>query len=171
MRAKKNTTHRFNNFVDQLNACSDFVVRVSSNETMKIFLGILGVLFWSGLALLDTALATNADLRSTIALHLLQTVATWTDEETEKVYLGELLNRDIDLLGGALRSLHLVVFDWGTEVGVVLHGTVDETDTLVFEFLTVSDLARVGTATVGVIRGRRGRRTGRNCISLDYFEG
>ena len=121
---------------------------------MKIFLGIFGVLFWSSFSFLNATLATNADLGSALPLHLLQAVTTGTDEETEEIDLRELLDRDINLFRRTLRPLHLVVFNRGTEVRVVFHGTVDESDALFFKLLAIADLASVGTTTVGIVRWR-----------------
>ena len=94
--------YRFDDLIDQFNTSGDFVVGVSGNETMKIFFSIFGVLIWSGLAFLDTAFASDADLCAAIPLHLLQTITTRTDKQTEEIDLRELLDRDVDLLGWSL---------------------------------------------------------------------
>ena len=125
---------------------------------MEIFFSILGVLLWSGFALLDTTLSSNADLGTALSLHFLQTVTTRTDEETEEVDLGKLLNGDVDLLRRTLRPLHLMILDGGPEVGVILHSTIHKPDALLLEFLPVANLAGVSTATVCIIGGRRRRR-------------
>jgi len=92
---------------------------------MEIFLGVLGVLIRPGLPLFDAALPSDANLGAAISLHLLQTVTARTDEQTEEVDLGELLDGDVDLLRWAVRTFLLLVLDGRSEVGVVLHGAVD----------------------------------------------
>lgn len=163
------TTHRFDDFVDQPDTKSDLFLRVSSNETVEIFFSILGVLFRSGLALLNATLPPNADLRATVSLHLLQTVPTRADQQSEEIDLGKLLHRNVDLLGGALRSLHLMVLDWRTEIGVVLHGAVDQPDTFLLQLLAVTDLASVSTTTMSIIRrGRRWRPNADRHVSVNW---
>lgn len=133
---------------------------------MKIFLGILSVLFWSGLSFLNTPLASDTNLRTTVSLHLLKTVTAGTDKETKEVDLWELLDGNVHLLGGALGTLLLVIFDRRTEVGVVLHGTIDKADAFIFELLTVANLPGVSPSTMGIISRRRGRRSAQTAISL-----
>ena len=165
---QQSRTYRLNDLVDQSDASSDFLLRVSSYKTVKIFLGIFGVLFWSSFSFLNATLATNADLGSALPLHLLQAVTTGTDKETEEIDLRELLDRDVNLFRRTLRPLHLVVFDRGTEVRVVFHGTVDESDALFFELLAIADLASVSTTTMSIIRRGRGRRAvERGCRSMN----
>ena len=75
---------------------------------MKVLLCIFSVLLRPRLAFLDTTLAANANLRTAIPLHLLQTVAAGADEQTEEIDLRKLFDRDVDLLRRTLRTLLLV---------------------------------------------------------------
>jgi len=92
---------------------------------MEILLRVFSVLVRSGLPFFNAALPSNADLGAAISLHLLQAVTAGTDEQTEEVDLGEFLDGDIDLLRRAVRTFLLLIFDRGSEVGIILHGTVD----------------------------------------------
>ena len=92
---------------------------------MEIFLRVLGVLIRPGLPLLDATLSSDANLGATVSLHLLQTVTARTNEQTEEIDLWEFLDRDVDLLRRTVGAFLLLVFDGGSEVGIVLHGTVD----------------------------------------------
>lgn len=155
---EKERAHRLDDSVDHLDAGGDFVVRVSSNKTVKIFFGIFSELIRSSLPLLHGALAADTDLGTALPFHLLQTVTTRPNQEPEEVDFRELLDWDVDLVGRTLGAFHLMILHGGTEVGVVFHGTVDEPDTLLLELLAVPHLTGVSTTTVSIIRrGRRGR--------------
>ena len=65
---------------------------------MKIFLGVIRILIWPGLPLLDAAFSANTDLGTTFTLHLLKTVATGTHKQPEEVDLGKFLDRDVDFI-------------------------------------------------------------------------
>lgn len=156
--------HRFDDFVDQLNAQSHLLLGVRHDETVEILLSVIGELVRARLALLHTALPANADLRAAFTFHLLQAVAARADKKTEEVDLGELFDGDIDLIGGTLGALLLLVFDGRTEVGIVFHGAIDEANALVLKLFAVADFAGVGTATMGIVRGR-GRRGSRGEVS------
>jgi hypothetical protein len=155
-RAECAYTHSLNNLIDQPDARHDLLHVFTSHETVEIFLGVVGERFGTSLTLLDGAFATNANLRTTVTLHLLERVATRTDQESEEVDLGELLHRDVDLLLRPERALLLVVLDRRPEVWVVLHGPVDEAHTLILELLPVAHLARVGTTTMCIVCRWRG---------------
>ena len=158
-----NSTYRLDNLVNHLHTCCNLLWRVSSYQTVEVFFGVLCVLLGSSFTLLDTALATNADLGAAVSLHLLQTVTARSNEQTEEVNLRELFDGNVDLLGRTLGALLLVILDRGTEVRIVLHCTVDKPDTLVFQLLAVADFTGVGTATVSIIgRGRRRRSESRS---------
>lgn len=155
--AKKRIAYRLNNLIDHFHTSSDLLLRFSEDQAMEVLLSIIGKLVRASLALLYTALATNADLGPTVPLHLLQTVTTRSDQQTEEIDFGEFLDGNVDPLRRTLGTLLLMVLDGRTEIGIVLHGTVDQSDALVLEFLAVADLTGVGPATVGIIGwGRRG---------------
>lgn len=154
-------THDLDDTVDELDALLNFLLAVAGDQTVQLI--VLVVLESSSrppLALLDTALAANADLGSALPLHLLERVTTRADEETEEVDLGELLDGDIDLVlrATAILALGHEVLGRRAEVGIGLHLAVDETHALVFKALAVPDFARVRSSSVGVVgRGRGGR--------------
>ena len=162
------TTYRLDNLVNEVDTRADLLVRVGDDKTMQVLLRIVRKRIRTGLPLFDTALPTNTNLRTTLPLHLLQTIPTWTNQQTNEVNLRELLDRDINFFRRTLRPLHLVVFDRGTEVRVVFHGTVDESDALFFELLAIADRASVSTTTMSIIRKGRGRRAvERGCRSMN----
>jgi hypothetical protein len=51
----------------------------------------------------------------------------------------------------------LVIFNGRAEVGVVFHGSVDESDPFIFEFFAIANLTSIGTAALTIVRWRRGR--------------
>jgi len=122
---RRKGTHGFNNPVDQPHAGNNLFLSVSCNKTMQIFLGVLGVLIRPGLPLFDAALPSDANLGAAVSLHLLQTVTARTNKQAEEINLRELLDGDVNLLRRTVRTLLLLVFDGGSEVGVILHGAVD----------------------------------------------
>ena len=121
----RRATHGFDNPVDQPHAGNNLFLSVSCNKTMEIFLRVLGILIRPGLSLFNAALPSDANLGAAISLHLLQTVTARTDKQAEEVDLGELLDGDVDLLRWAVRTFLLLVFDGGSEVGIILHGAVN----------------------------------------------
>ena len=126
---------------------------------MKIFLGILSVLFWSGLPFFDTPFAPDANLGTAVPLHLLETVTTRTDKETKEVDLRELLDGNVHFLGGTLGSFLLMILNGRTEVRVVFHGTVDKANALIFQLLTITNFPRVCPSTMRIIGRGRGWRS------------
>ena len=92
---------------------------------MEILFRVFGVLIRPGLPFFNAALPSNTNLGTAVSLHLLQAVTARTDEQTEEVDLGELLDGDIDFLRRTVRTFLLLVFDGGSEVRIILHGTVD----------------------------------------------
>jgi hypothetical protein len=93
---------------------------------MQILVLVARKRLWTTLALLHTALSTDRNLGATLPFHLLERITSRSDEQTEKVNLGELFYGDIDLFLGAARAfLHQILW-WGPEVGICLHGPFDE---------------------------------------------
>lgn len=123
---------------------------------MKIFFAVVSVSVRSAFSFFDAPLATNTDLSTTFALHLLQTVATRTDEETKEVNFGKLFHRNVDFVLGSVRSLLLMILSGGAEGRIGFQSTVDELNALFFETLAVADFASVGTTTVRIILRRWG---------------
>ena len=150
-------THGFDNPVDQFHAGGNLILSVSCNKTMEIFFRVFGVLIRPSLPLLDASLSSDAYLGATVPLHLLQTVTAGTDQQAEEVNLGEFFDRDVDLLRRAVGTFLLLIFDGGSEVGIILHSTINQFDTLFFELFAVADLPSVCPATVIVVSGRWGR--------------
>lgn len=52
-------------------------------------------------------------------------------------------------------TLLLVIFNRRAEIGVIFHGSIDESDAFIFEFLAIANLASVGTATLSIVSWRR----------------
>ena len=150
------SAHSLDNPVDHLDTSGNFLVCISKDKAMQVFLCVLGKLIWASLAFLDTTLSPDADLGPAFPFHLLQTISAGTDEKPEEIYFRKLLDGNVNFFGGALGTLLLMILDRRAEIGVILHSTVDEADTLVFQFFTIADLARVSAATMSVV-GRRGR--------------
>lgn len=60
-----------------------------------------------------------------------------------------------------------MIFDGRAKVGVVLHGTVDESDTLVLKFLAVANFSGVRATTMSIIGWwRRGRSVVKSVYAL-----
>ncbi len=70
----------------------------------------------------------------------------------EEVDLGELFDGQVDFLGGTLVALDGEVVGGRAEVGIEFELAVDEGNAFIFELLAVADFARVGTATLIVVR-------------------
>lgn len=124
---------------------------------MKVLVSIIRRVLGTSLALLDATLASNADLGSTLALHLLERVASRSNEETEKVDLREFLDRNVDFVLRTGVALCGMVVSWRLEGRVELEGLVDEFESLFLELLAVSNFTRVCSATVSIVSGRRRR--------------
>lgn len=150
-------TYRLNDLVDHFNASCYLIFRVSNDEAVKILLRIFSILIGSSFPFLDTAFTTNANFGATLAFHFLETVTTRSNEQTEEVDFRELLDRNINFLGWSLRSLLLMIFDWWTEVGIVLHSAIHEPDALFLELFTVTNFTGICPSTMGVIGRGRGR--------------
>lgn len=127
---QEGTTHNFNDRIDQLDTFAYFVLSIGDDETVQVFVVVVRRAphaIRSTLSLLDRTFASNRDLGARLPLHLLQRVATRTDEETEEVNLGELFDGNEHLF---LRSTaHLA----GVEVvlrrpehGIVSHCLFDQ---------------------------------------------
>lgn len=148
---------RRDDMVDEIDAGLNFLLSVGRDEAVKVVIGVVGVGLGPALAILDGALATNRYLGARLSLHLFERVSTRTDEESEELDLRELLNGDVDLVLRPVVALLGVIFGRRAVIRVELHGLIDESDALVLEFAAVSDLARVGTSSMGVVSRRRGR--------------
>lgn len=149
------TSYCFNDPVDHLHTCCNFLFRISENETVEIFFCIVSVLVRTSFAFLYASFATDTDFGTAFPLHLLQTVTTRTDKKTKEIDFREFLDRNVNFFRWTLRTLLLVVFDRRAEVGIILHSAIDKADPLVFKLLTIADLAGVSTATMTIICGWR----------------
>ena len=147
-------THSFDNFVDHFDASCDLFISITKNETVKVFFGIICILIRTSLSFFHTAFPSNADFGPTFALHFLQTVSTRSHKQTKKVNLRKFFDGNVNFVRRALRALLLMVFDGWAEVGVVLHSTIDELDTFVFELFAVTNFTSVGPTTMSIVRGR-----------------
>ena len=79
-------THGFDDVVDKLLRLVDLLLRLRHDETVQVLLLVAGVRgVGSALALLDGALASDGDLGAGILFHLLQSVATRANEQTNFV--------------------------------------------------------------------------------------
>jgi hypothetical protein len=125
---------------------------------MEIFFGIVCVLIWASFSFLHASLATDADFCPTLTFHLLQTIATRSDEQAKEINLWELLNRDVDFVGWPLGALLLVILHGRPEVGVVFHGTINKFNALVFELFAVTNFTGVSPTSMCIVGGGwRGR--------------
>jgi hypothetical protein len=125
---------------------------------VEILLRIVSIWIGAVFTLFDAAFATNTDFGTALSFHLLQTVSSRTYKQTEEIDLWKFLDRDVDLFGRSLRSLVLLVFDRWPEVGVVFHGFLDKSNTFILQLFAVTDLTRISTATLTIIRRGRRRR-------------
>lgn len=98
----------------------DFVLRVTHNQTVEIFLGIVCISIRTTFAFLDAAFATDTNLSPALLFHFLETVATRADQKPEEVDLWEFFHRNVDLLLWTERPLLLVILDRWTEVRIDL---------------------------------------------------
>lgn len=162
-RSKKGT-HRFDDPVDQPDTSLNFRHIFTRDQAVEVLFRIVSKCLRSGFPFFDASLATNTNFGTTFPFHFLQTVATRSNEETKEVNLRELFDWDVDLLLRTLRPLLLVVLHRRTEVGVILHGFVDELDALVLKLLPVTNLPSVGTTTMSIVRGWRRRGPVANII-------
>ena len=121
---------------------------------MQVFLRVVCEAVRPAFAFLDTTFTANTNLGTTLTFHLLQAVTARANEQAEEVDLGELFDRDINLLLRTAGALLLVVFDGRAEVRVGLERLIDEADALILELLAVANLTSVGTATMRIIRWR-----------------
>jgi hypothetical protein len=151
-------TYSLDDPVDHFNTSSNFLFSLSKNKAMKVFLSIISELVRAILSFLDTTLPSNTDLRTTFSLHLFQAVATRSNKQSKEVDFRKLFHRNVDFIRGALGTFLLVVFNRWSEIGIIFHSFVNESDAFVFEFLAVSNFACVCSATVTIIGwwGRRG---------------
>jgi len=125
---------------------------------MQVFFSIIGVLIWSRFTLLDTAFATDADLSTALPFHLLQRVATRSYQKSEEIDLWKLFDGNIHLVRRTLRTLLLMVLDRRAEIGIIFHGTIHETDALIFKLLAITDFSSVRATSMAIVsRGRRRR--------------
>jgi len=125
---------------------------------MEIFFSVICVLIWASFAFLHTSLPANADFCPTLTFHLLQTITTRPDEQTEEINLWEFLDGDVDFVGWPLGTLLLVILHRWPEVGVIFHGTIDKFNALVFELFAVTNFTRVGPTSMCIVCGGwRGR--------------
>ena len=145
--------------VDEVDARSDFLWVVGGDETVQVLVRVRALVLGSTLSLLDGSLSSDRDLCATLALHRLERVSSRADEETEEVDLWELLDGDVHLVGRLGVSLLGVVLGRRAEGGVELERLVDQLDALVLELASVSDLARVCSSSVSVVRRGRGGRS------------
>ena len=77
-------TYRLDDVVNQLLGLVDFLLGVCHDQAVQIFVLIAGmssVRF--SLSFFHRALAANCDLGTRLRLHLLQSIATWSDEEAD----------------------------------------------------------------------------------------
>lgn len=75
------STYSLNDVVDELLGLVHFVLGIGHNKTVQIFFLVAGMsCVRTALALLDGTFATNGNLCTRLGLHLLQSVATRTDE-------------------------------------------------------------------------------------------
>jgi len=125
---------------------------------MQLILSIVSDVLRSTLPLFHTSLPSNRDLRSTLPLHRLERVSTRSNQKSEEVDLGELLDGDVDLVLRLGVPLLNVVLVGRSEGGIEFESFVDELDSFVLEFATVSDFSGVGSSTVSVVGRRRGGR-------------
>lgn len=135
-------------------------IEFSSYEAVELVVLVAGKLLRTPFAVFDRPFASDTNLGATLTFHLLQRVTTGATQETKEVDLGELLDRNIHLLGGfaVTNTSHTAKLGWRSEVRVVLHGSVDETHPLCLELLAVPKFKSVGAATIGVVlRWWRGR--------------
>lgn len=65
---------------------------------MQIFLGVVSELVRFSFSLLHASLSADADFRTAVAFHFLQTVASRANEQTEEIDLREFLDRNVNLL-------------------------------------------------------------------------
>jgi hypothetical protein len=151
------STHRLDDLVDQFDTRLDLELVVAGDKTMKLVLFVLWEPALPAFAILDGAFTSDRDLCARLPLHPLERVATWAHEQTEKVDLGELLDGDVHFVLRFLASATIRHVGRGSEVGVGLHGPVDETGALFLELLPVPDVEGVGPSTVSVIVRRRRR--------------
>jgi hypothetical protein len=154
-------TDRLDNRVDELDAVLNNLLRLAGDQAVKLVVLVLLAVTGTTLPLLNRTLSTNRDPRSRLTLHLLKRVTTRTNEQSEEVDLGELLDGDVDLVRGSTGRLTLrhEVLGRRTERRVELHLPVDEAHPLIFETLAVAHFAGVGAASVGVVGRRRGGGT------------
>lgn len=145
---------RHQQLVYHLGSLLQLIVRVGSDEHVQFVLfARIGLTVLSTLARLHRSLATNRNLGTGLSFHLLLCVATWANDETDKVVLGMLLHRNINLLGEFL-GFGTVVCRW-LERWVHDHGTFNECILLADQFLFQANFTSVGTLARIVICGWR----------------
>lgn len=82
-------TYSFDDIVDQLLCLIDLVFGVGHDQTVKVFLLVTGMsCVRSAFSFFHGAFATNGNLGTGLAFHLLEGIATRTDEETDFVERG-----------------------------------------------------------------------------------
>lgn len=62
-----------------------------------------------------------------------------------------------------------MIFNWRTEVWIVLHSTINQFDSFILEFLTVANFTSISTSSVGIVSGRWRRRPTPRISICQYF--
>jgi hypothetical protein len=153
-----NRRSSFNDVVNELFRLVDFLLGVRHDQAVQVLLLVAGVsCVRSSFALLDGALATNSNLCAGLRLHLLERVSTGANEKANEIDLWIVIDWHIDFLLCLSRP---PVISRRVVVRKRLHRLFHELVALVFETLSVAELARVDTATEVVVLRRRRWRSG-----------
>lgn len=140
--------------IDQADTSLDFSVLIGRNDTVHLFLfAVILIAF----ALLDTSLASNGNLCSTLLFHLFETITARTDKQSKEVDFREFAQREINLFHWLAVPLASMIFCWGLVVRVELELSIHQLDALVFKLFAVSNLASVGSPALSIV-SRRWRR-------------
>jgi len=119
----------------------------------------------SNLALFDAAFAPDDDLRSSVLLHVLQSVPSWSNEQPNKVDVGMFLLRNHHLV----RHLHCgrLIVRRGFVVWVDQHHLLDAVVPDIFKFLPLAILSRVQPLPVPAVDRLRTRRPATSATNLN----
>jgi hypothetical protein len=59
-----------------------------------------------------------------------------------------------------------VIFNGRAEIGIIFHGSIDESDAFILELFSIANLSSIGTTPLTIV-GRWGRRGAENDLGQD----